>query len=380
MKKYLVGGAVRDQLLNFPFSEKDWVVVGSTPEQMIKQGFRPVGKDFPVFLHPETGEEYALARTERKTAPGYKGFTFHTDTSVSLEEDLERRDLTINAIAQDENGDIIDPYDGQEDIERRKLRHVSLAFAEDPVRILRVARFSARYHHLGFTVVPETLDLMSAMVIQGETKHLVPERVWQELVKALSEQSPQQFFLILSLCGALKDILPELNDSHYKTSMLLLATMCAETDNATLRFAAICQTLALEEIQVLCRRLGSPNDYRDMALLLKRYGDALFKLMKNDLHLDKEKQAEAMAVLLQSADAMRKPERFHTLCIGSASLPGKKDKQAMILFWQKALEYYQAVDPQALIKQGYKKSELGHAIFQERIKQLFLFLSSNELI
>jgi len=183
MKTFLVGGAVRDFLLNYPVKEKDWVVLGETPESMIKQGFHPVGKDFPVFLHPQTHEEYALARTERKTAPGYKGFTIHASRAVTLEQDLMRRDLTINAIAQDENGRIIDPYHGRKDLENRIFRHVSPAFSEDPVRILRVARFAARYSHLGFTLAEETLQLMKQMVRIGETDHLVAERVWTELQK-----------------------------------------------------------------------------------------------------------------------------------------------------------------------------------------------------
>ncbi len=211
MKTFLVGGAVRDFLLNYPVKEKDWVVLGETPESMIKQGFHPVGKDFPVFLHPQTHEEYALARTERKTAPGYKGFTIHASRAVTLEQDLMRRDLTINAIAQDENGQIIDPYHGRKDLENRIFRHVSPAFSEDPVRILRVARFAARYSHLGFTLAEETLQLMKQMVRIGETDHLVAERVWTELQKALSEKTPAAFFYTLKECNALATIFPEID-------------------------------------------------------------------------------------------------------------------------------------------------------------------------
>ncbi|MGR9087662.1 MAG: multifunctional CCA addition/repair protein, partial [Gammaproteobacteria bacterium] len=210
MEVYLVGGAVRDQLLNLPVTERDWVVLGETPESMLKMGFRPVGKDFPVFLHPENHEEYALARTERKTAPGYKGFAIHAAPDVSLEQDLLRRDLTINALAMTTEGRIIDPYGGRQDLENRVLRHVSPAFAEDPVRILRVARFAARYRHLGFTLHEDTRSLMQRMVERGEADYLVAERVWAELLKALIEPSPSEFFLTLRSCHALAVIFPEI--------------------------------------------------------------------------------------------------------------------------------------------------------------------------
>jgi Poly A polymerase head domain. len=208
---YLVGGAVRDKLLELPVKERDWVVIGETPESMVRQGFRPVGKDFPVFLHPKTHEEYALARTERKTAPGYKGFTVHASPDVSLEQDLIRRDLTINAMAMTPEGQLVDPYGGQRDLEKRIFRHISPAFAEDPVRILRIARFAARYGHLGFTLAEETRILMQSMVTAGEVDHLVPERVWAELFKALGEKSPSAFFYTLKDCAALDKIFPEIN-------------------------------------------------------------------------------------------------------------------------------------------------------------------------
>jgi tRNA nucleotidyltransferase (CCA-adding enzyme) len=203
MKIYLVGGAVRDEILGYPFTEKDWVVVGATVDDMLAAGYQQVGKDFPVFLHPDTKEEYALARTERKTAAGYKGFEVHASPDVTLEDDLVRRDLTINAIAKDENGEYIDPYNGIADIENKILRHVSDAFLEDPVRILRIARFQARYAHLGFRIAEETMDLMNDMVTAGEVDALVPERVWQEMKKALSERTPGAFITSLRDCGAL---------------------------------------------------------------------------------------------------------------------------------------------------------------------------------
>ena len=211
MQIFKVGGAVRDQLLGRPVVDIDWVVVGATPEQMRAQGYRPVGDDFPVFLHPQTGEEYALARTERKSGHGYGGFTFHTSPDVSLEEDLLRRDLTVNAMAQADNGTVFDPYGGQADLAARVLRHVSPAFAEDPLRVLRVARFAARYAYLGFTVAPETLALMRSLAESGELAHLTAERIWQEFARALMEDNPEVFIQVLRACGALKALLPEVD-------------------------------------------------------------------------------------------------------------------------------------------------------------------------
>lgn len=210
MKIFLVGGAVRDQLLGRPVTERDWVVVGATPEEMLAQGYRPVGTDFPVFLHPETAEEYALARTERKQGHGYHGFAFNADASVTLEQDLERRDLTINAMARAPGGPLVDPYGGLRDLKARRLRHVSPSFAEDPLRVLRVARFAARYHWMGFRVADETLALMQQLVDEGEVAHLTPERVWKETERALMERAPQVYFQVLEKCGALQVIFPEL--------------------------------------------------------------------------------------------------------------------------------------------------------------------------
>ena len=208
MKIYLVGGAVRDKLLNYPSTENDWVVVGGSPQQMLDQGYQPVGQDFPVFIDPKSGEEYALARTERKSGHGYQGFTFHTDPDISLDEDLVRRDLTINAMAEGADGSIIDPYGGQRDLNAKILRHVSEAFTEDPLRVLRVARFAARYHHLGFTVAPETMALMQQLADSGELSHLVAERLWKETERALGERSPDIYIQVLRDCGALAKLLP----------------------------------------------------------------------------------------------------------------------------------------------------------------------------
>ena len=263
MQIFLVGGAVRDQLLGLPVTEKDWVVVGASADELLAQGFKAVGKDFPVFLHPHTQEEYALARQERKTAPGYAGFSFNTHDTVRLEEDLLRRDLTINAMAQDDKGAIIDPYGGQQDLQARLLRHVSAAFSEDPVRILRIARFSARYHHLGFTIAPETLDLMRAMVAAREVDHLVPERVWKETARALHEPSPAVFFQVLRNCGALERLMPELDalfgvpqrpEYHPEIdtgvhSLMALTQACLLSDNTAVRFAALIHDQAKRSLQ-----------------------------------------------------------------------------------------------------------------------------------
>ncbi len=272
MNVYLVGGAVRDALLGIKAGDRDWLVVGQTPEQLVAAGFTPVGSDFPVFLHPRTGEEYALARTERKTAPGYKGFVFHADSSVTLEQDLARRDFTINAIAQSEDGQLIDPYNGKRDLELRILRHVSPAFAEDPVRILRAARFMARFADLGFTIAPETLELMRQMVLDGEVNHLVPERVWQEIQSALRTKTPSAFLQTLRACGALAVILPEVNalygvpqraefhpeiDTGTHTEMVLDMAARLAPGDSIIGFAALTHDLgkALDNFRVVLRIL-----------------------------------------------------------------------------------------------------------------------------
>src|SRR5450830_34479 len=319
-KTYIVGGAVRDVLLGLPIQDRDYVVVGSTPEQMLAEGFRPVGKDFPVFLHPKTHQEYALARTERKTAAGYKGFVFHTDEHVSLEQDLIRRDLTINAMAQDEQGVIHDPFNGQQDLQQRIFRHVSDAFAEDPVRILRIARFAARFTK--FTVAPETRILMQAMVLAGEVDALVPERVWQELARGLMEEQPSRMFQVLHDCGALARILPEFDAVWQATGLgnggnaghtANLAGAAAMVDLAAqaghtlaMRFAALglldqgnAGTILAE---VLCTRLRVPNECRDLALMSAREQTAV------DMAMDYP--AETILALLMRCDAFRKPQRF----------------------------------------------------------------------
>ena len=337
---YCVGGAVRDQLLGLPVQDHDWVVVGSTPEEMVARGFQPVGKDFPVFLHPETHEEYALARTERKSAPGYKGFVVHAAPDVTLEQDLLRRDFTINAIAQEVDdkhavGRLIDPYGGIADLRAGILRHVSDAFGEDPVRILRAARFAARF---GFSIAPETLALMRGMVDNGEVDALVAERVWQELARGLMEKQPSRFFETLRSCGALAKVLPEVDalfgipqPEKYHPEIdcgihtLLVVDATARHDHPLeVRFAALTHDLgkattpqdilpshrghearSVELIKRLSQRLRAPADCRDLALLAARY--------HSDIHRARELRAETVIRLFQSADAWRRPERFAQL-------------------------------------------------------------------
>jgi tRNA nucleotidyltransferase (CCA-adding enzyme) len=332
---YLVGGAVRDRLLGLPHEDRDFVVVGATPEDLVGQGFRQVGKDFPVFLHPQTKEEYALARTERKTGPGYRGFGVHAHPGVTLEEDLRRRDLTINALAEDEQGNLIDYYGGRWDLENRVLRHVSPAFAEDPVRLLRVARYAARYSGLGFTVADETMALMRVMVEKGETDALVPERVWQELAKALAELEPSRFFDVLRESGALSRLFPEIDrlfgmpqaekwhpeiDSGIHTMMVL--DMAARlSPDPEIRFAALTHDLgkgmtpseilphhkghegrSLDLIEGLCNRFKAPRRFCELARMVARYHGMAHKI--DELH------PGTVLDMFQGLDAFRRPERF----------------------------------------------------------------------
>jgi len=332
IKIYCVGGAVRDGLLGLPVQDRDWVVVGSTPETMLAQGFQPVGKDFPVFLHPQTHEEYALARTERKTAPGYTGFLFHAAPDVTLEQDLSRRDFTINAMALAADGTLIDPYDGQSDLQAKVLRHVSPAFAEDPVRILRGARFAARF---GFSIAPESLALMQTMVANGEVDALVPERVWQELARGLMEDQPSKFITTLRDCGALTRILPEVDalfgvpqpPQHHPEidcglhTMMVLDASARAGDTLDVRFAALTHDLgkattpaellprhigheqrSVDLLQSMCARLRVPADCRDLALLVARF--------HGDIHRARELRPETIVRLFDRCDLWRKPERF----------------------------------------------------------------------
>lgn len=315
MKIYSVGGAVRDELLGLPVKDRDYVVVGATPEEMERLGYRPVGKDFPVFLHPQTHEEYALARTERKVARGYKGFAVHAAPDVTLEQDLERRDLTINAMARDEQGVLIDPHGGARDLKAKLLRHVGAAFVEDPVRILRLARFAARF---GFAIAPETLALMRRMVAEGETDALVAERVWQEFAKGLMEAGPPRMFEALAACGLLPKLLPELDlvfgeqaaPANAATQGLMQGLLYAARKSMPLevRFALLAFALRSADeksARSLADRLRAPNECRDALLLVARHGASLRVLAATD--------AAAQLALLEAGDAFRRPERLRTL-------------------------------------------------------------------
>ena len=315
MQVYLVGGAVRDELLGYPARERDWVVVGATPAELERGGYRAIGREFPVFLHPETQEEYALARLERKVAPGYRGFVTEFSPAVTLEEDLRRRDLTINAMARDGAGSLIDPYGGRADLAARLLRHVSPAFAEDPVRILRVARFAARFADLGFGVAPETVKLMRTMVRSGEADALVSERVWRELELALATDHPERAFEVLHDCGALAVLLPELavrTDLAQALAALHRATAIVTVDgqpDTPSRWAALLAQLPVTEIAALCARLRVPNEHRDLAVLTARLGAYL-----GSAGQPPQQQAATdpqwLLALLEMADAWRRPERF----------------------------------------------------------------------
>ena len=338
MKSYEVGGAIRDRLQNLAVTDRDWVVVGATPEQMLALGFKPVGADFPVFLHPETHEEYALARTERKVAPGYRGFSFHAAPEVTLEDDLQRRDLTINAMACDQDGRLIDPWGGQRDLAARLLRHVSPAFAEDPVRILRVARFAARF--TDFTVADETLALMRAMVDTGEVDALVPERVWQELARGLMEAQPSRMFEVLRACGALVRLLPEVDrlwgvpqraDYHPEVDtgvhLMMVLDMAARLEaSLAVRFACLGHDLGkgTTPVDVLPRHLG--HEQRSVELVRRvsarlRVPAACRELAEvvarehGNIHRCEGFGAAALVRLLERCDALRRPERFDELLL-----------------------------------------------------------------
>ncbi len=304
MKTYLVGGAIRDKLLGRPVHEQDWVVVGSSPEEMITLGFTPVGKAFPVFLHPKTKEEYALARTERKTGPGYHGFTFHTAKDVTLKDDLARRDLTINALAEDENGQVIDYYGGLNDLKQKRLRHITPAFSEDPVRVLRVARFAARYAELGFTVAPETLELMYQMGLQKELSYLVAERVWAEWEKALTEATPSVFFKVLQQAKVLEFIFPSIETMLTETVLKKLDAVSATEKDSTLRFAVFIHHLLSEktftaDLDHLIKSYKIPNHYYDTALGLHQ---ALPYYLKTDF--------DDVATLLNFYEALDAHRRY----------------------------------------------------------------------
>ncbi len=394
MQIYTVGGAVRDELLGLPVQDRDYVVVGSSPEEMVRLGFRPVGKDFPVFLHPDSHEEYALARTERKTARGYKGFSVYATPEVTLEQDLARRDLTINAIAEDQQGRIIDPFGGVRDLQAKLLRHVSPAFAEDPVRVLRVARFAARF---GFDIADETLALMQAMADNGEVDALVPERVWQELAKGLMESTPARMFQALRACGALARILPEVDalfgvpqpaeyhpeiDTGVHT-LLVLDYAASQGYSLPVRFAALAHDLGkgttpseewphhhgheergVELTRGLCRRIKTPNDCRDLALLATR--------LHGKIHRALELRPETVLKLLGEADALRKPQRFAELLQVCASdsrgRTGWRNKlYPQTEFLHNALNVAMSIDAGAVASQCVSPEGVGEAVRRQRL-------------
>lgn len=346
MKAYVVGGAVRDELLGLPLQDKDYVVVGATPEEMVARGFKPVGKDFPVFLHPDTHEEYALARTERKSGRGYKGFTVHTSPDVTLEDDLRRRDLTINAMAKAPDGTLIDPFGGKNDLDAGLLRHVSEAFAEDPVRILRVARFAAR---LNFKVADETLELMKRMVASGEADALVPERVWQEFARGLGEPHPELMFEVLGRCGLAPKLLGEV-----KPIREILARAARAGASVPVRFAVMAWPHQEAEVIALCERLKVPNEARDLALLACRNRIALRGAALAT--------PAALLELLKRTDAFRRPERFAELLEAARLAALDVDTQRL----SRALAAAAAVDAGALAAQAASQAEIPRRIDEAR--------------
>lgn len=357
MKIYLVGGAVRDKLLGLPVKEKDWVVVGALPEDLLRLGYKQVGKEFPVFLHPKTAEEYALARMERKVAPGYAGFVFDTSPKVTLEEDLLRRDLTINAMAETPEGVLIDPYHGSEDLDKKILRHVSPAFAEDPVRILRLARFAARYAGLGFKVAPETNELMKKMITSGEVDALVPERVWKELERALGENSPAVFFQVLEDCGALPVLFPMIQ-LQGEGMRALKRAVSAKADTIA-RFAALMHASSKEEINELCKQYRLPQDYRELALLVAQFGPGVWNFS--------QLAAQEILGLFSVLDAFRREERFNNFLLACQATADTRFPLAEID------SAYQAVKQVAVtdwLTQEMKGPEIAEKLKQNRLLAL----------
>ncbi len=350
MKIYLVGGAVRDKLLNFPYTEKDWVVVGGSPDQLLALGYQAVGKDFPVFLHPDSKEEYALARTERKVGQGYTGFECYSSPEVTLEEDLKRRDLTINAIAEGDQGQLIDPYHGRADLDNKLLRHVSSAFSEDPLRVLRVARFAARYQHLGFKVAEETLLLMQAITRSGELKTLPAERIWKEMQRALTEKNPEAFFLTLQHCDALAQLLPDINQAAIEN----LRTARQQSSNSRIVFSCMLAALDAEQCRGLCTVIRVPGSYRELACLLNQYGS---NTNKDSL------SAEQQLVILESVDAFRRPERFDDFLQGCKIL---FHNNATVRQLNAALVSAKSIDIKPLAAQ-FSGKKIAEAIRQHRV-------------
>ena len=404
MKIFLVGGAVRDRLLNIPVKERDWVVLGETPDSMIQHGFRPVGKDFPVFLHPQSHEEYALARTERKTAPGYKGFVIHADPDVTLEQDLLRRDLTINAMAMTPEGEIIDPFGGRNDLDNRIFRHISPAFSEDPVRILRVARFAARYSHLGFCIADETQALMRQMIDSGEIDYLVPERVWAETQKALAERSPAAFFKVLKECGALPKVFPEIDALfgvpqperfHPEIDTGLHCLLCLEqashlSPKPEVRFAALVHDLGkalsppeqwphhynheqkgVPVLERLCARLRIPNTYKLLAKQVMNH--------HSRCHRAFDLRASTLVDTLAHLGAFKTDNRLNDILLaceadykGRTGLENTAYPQAD--FIKGAAKAATGVDTSSVLQNELRGPQIGEAIRHLRIKAVAGFI------
>ncbi|MGH8481872.1 MAG: multifunctional CCA addition/repair protein [Nevskiaceae bacterium] len=406
MKRYCVGGAVRDELLGLPVKERDWVVTGATPEQMVADGYQPVGRDFPVFLHPRTKEEHALARTERKSGRGYHGFTFHTGPEVTLEDDLLRRDLTVNAIARAEDGTLVDPHGGRRDLAARVLRHVSPAFAEDPVRILRLARFAARFAPLGFSVAPETTDLMRQMVGSGEADALVPERVWQETAKALMGERPSVFFHTLRDCGALARVMPEVDalfgvpqraDYHPEVDSGVHTLMCVDaaarmgfalpvrvsallhdlgkalTPKAELPSHKMHESRGVPLVERFCERLRVPADCRDLAVIHTR--EHLI------IHQALALRPATLLELLERVDVARRPERFEQLlaaCLCDArGRTGHEDcEYPQVPYLREAARVMLEVQAGDLAEQGLSGEAIGAELRRRRLDKLTQWVKS----
>ena len=372
---FLVGGPVRDQLLGLKAHDNDWVVVGTTPEQMLSAGFTQVGKDFPVFLHPETKEEYALARTERKQGHGYQGFVCHTSPDVTLEQDLQRRDFTINAMALSDQGELVDPYGGQQDLEDKVFRHVSPAFAEDPLRVLRGARFLSRFYHLGFVVAEETLALMAQLAKEGELAHLSAERVWKETERALTEPDAEQYFLLLQQVEALITWWPELSKSDFELPDHLASKSddgkkggdqkrcaqkktdpgVADQDIALLRWGYLLRDLPVAEIKMLCQRLRCPKRHLDFALLVQGYFGIL----------QQPQAAESCLQLLEKSGVLKQGGLFNELL---QLLP--ESEKHLKEQWQRLAEQVSEVKAQDYIEQGFKGPELGKAMKEGRLQKV----------
>lgn len=366
MKIYLVGGAVRDKLLGLPIKERDYVVVGATVEDMVKLGYRQVGKEFPVFLHPKTSEEYALARMERKVLPGYKGFLFDTSPEVSLESDLVRRDLTINAMAEDENGKLYDFYHGQRDLEQKILRHVSPAFKEDPVRILRVGRFLARYHHLGFHVADETTALMQKMVEAGEVDALVAERVWKELERALTEKNPEKFFEVLASCSALPRLFPELDLQGQSFAVLHGASDLSP--DAVIRFSSLMslyhadRETAEQMADKICDRYRAPNEYRELSKLTIRHYPSALKSRKLS--------AKELLHLFNGLDIFRRERRYHKFLIVCQAIASVQNVDFNSVFLEQAAQVAKSVNVHELLSKGLKGQELAETLKEKRTERI----------